>query len=173
MTRRTRLLPFSFAIAALGALLVTNSTFAGPNAGGTLILHTNPSLVYCQGLTYCGQTGITSCEQAITRHDGGDPTVFFALAAFPAAASPRLQGIVFSLQYDSAQMAVIDYGQCGDFELHSNDWPGTNSYTGITWNTAQTQHLIGVCWFVACLRSADADLFRDVRQPRVQLLFCR
>ncbi|MFN8548385.1 MAG: hypothetical protein U0527_10620 [Candidatus Eisenbacteria bacterium] len=131
------------------ALACAGSAVAGPNAGGTLILHTNPSLVYCQGLTYCGQIGITSCDQAITRHDGGDPTVFFALAAFPAAASPRLQGIVFSLQYDSAQMAVIDYGQCGDFELHSNDWPGPNSYTGITWNTAQTQHLVGVCWFVA------------------------
>ena len=119
----------------------------GPNAGGTLILHTNPNLVYCQGLGYCGQSGISSCTEAITRHDGGENALFFTLAAFPAASSPRLSGVVFTLDYDDAQIGVFDFGACGDFELHSSDWPAQGSYIGITWNAAQTDHLVEVCWF--------------------------
>ena len=50
---------------ALAILTVGSIAWAGPNAGGTLILHANPSIVYCSDASsYCGQSGLAACDGA-------------------------------------------------------------------------------------------------------------
>ena len=49
-------------LTALASLALPGVAKAGPNAGGTLILHSNESIVYCQDDTgYCSRSGISRC----------------------------------------------------------------------------------------------------------------
>lgn len=85
------------ALAACCALALAEDSIAGPNAGGSLILHANTSIVYSQDVTdYCLQAALDSCEVAVTSVESntGVTTVFFAVAAF-LPGSPRLSGISF------------------------------------------------------------------------------
>ena len=70
----------------LGFPLLSQVVVAGPNAGGTLILHADASVVYTFDETaYCGGSGLAACSLAVVRVPA-DPevmTVFYALAAFP------------------------------------------------------------------------------------------
>ena len=130
-------------------LLVPASTFAGPNAGGTLLLHANPSIIYSDGTDYCGQSGLTACDSAVVTlpADPGVPKVFWATAAFPDSSSPRMSVITFGVDYDSTKFAIVEHHQCGDTELPMTTWPSPGSGTAVAWNTAQTDQLRDVYWF--------------------------
>ncbi len=132
-------------LALLGA--AASTALAGPNAGGTLILHSNPALVYCSDTpSYCGQSGLTSCDAAINHKDGADTALLFALAAFSSSASPRLSGITFGITYPDG-LSLVAYGACGDFELATAGWPSSGEGTAVTWNSARTTQLVDVYWF--------------------------
>lgn len=132
---------------AAAALVCAGAAIAGPNSGGTLILATNPSIVYTVDTTnYCGQSGVTACDAVINHTTGADPAVLFAIAAFAPTSSPRLAGIVFGIQYDS-NFTLLGQGPCADFELATNNWPASGEGTALTWNTAQTGLLTEVYWF--------------------------
>lgn len=121
----------------------------GPNLGGTLLLHANPSLEYTDGGTaYCGLSGLADCSQAVARHDGTDAIVIHVLAAFHADAGPRLAAVTFGLEY-GACTEIADYQNCGDFELPTASWPGSGEGVAVAWDLAQTEHLTEVYWFAA------------------------
>ncbi len=120
----------SCSIALLATVFATGAAVAGPNAGGTLVLHANTSLAYA----------------AVSSVTGADPVVFFAVAAFPSGSSPRLAGLTFGVNYDSS-VTLVAQGACGDFELSTGDWPSSGAGTAITWNTANTGVLVPAYWF--------------------------
>lgn len=126
----------------------TTSVLAGPNAGGSLVVHTDPSVAYTTDTTnYCGLSGITDCSQVVSEITGNAPSVWWVLAAFDASLSPRVAGITFGLSYDSAQILLLGQGPCADFELATSNWPLPGEGTAVTWNSARTTSLIEVYWF--------------------------
>jgi len=137
----------SCSIALLATVFATGAAVAGPNAGGTLVLHANTSIAYTPDQSnYCGEAGLTACDAAVSSVTGADPVVFFAVAAFPSGSSPRLAGLTFGVNYDSA-VTLVAQGACGDFELSTGDWPSSGAGTAITWNTANTGVLVPAYWF--------------------------
>jgi len=137
--RATLALPAALAFASIAS--------AGPNAGGTLIVHANPAATYTidQNI-YCGSTDLATCEQAIVSVDAHRTYLYFAIAAFPNAAAPRLLGATFGVTYSDA-MVFDNWGPCGNFELAMNGWPNSGTGTAVTWNAPQTALLTPVYWF--------------------------
>ncbi len=144
---------------------------AGPNASGTLILHTNPSLVYSSDIeSFCGQSNLSSCENANVRVDGDGVAVIHAIAAFPIGSQPRLSGIVFGIAYGPC-VALAGWGACGDFELPSGAWPNSGEGTAVTWNTAQTSTLTEIYWFAAYAVYASTDALALIPHPTQGAVF--
>ena len=126
--------------------------FAGPNAGGSLIIHANRALSYTDGNTgYCAQSALASCDEAVvTVPANSDSTVvFYVLASFPENSSPRLLGLTYGIQYNSALISLDDYGVCAEHELAMDTWPASGSGTSVVWDAAQTATLTEVYWFAA------------------------
>lgn len=145
---------------------------AGPNAGGTLVWHLDPTVVYTSDVTdYCGLSGI-ACERDFNgcgngydfgsdcqaQHGNLNPTgpndggtyVASVLAAFPEGSCPRLSGITFGFAaYDEEAVAIVAWGACGDFELATLNWPGQFEGTAVTWSSAVVSQLVEVYWFAA------------------------
>ncbi|MFN8547431.1 MAG: hypothetical protein U0527_05530 [Candidatus Eisenbacteria bacterium] len=129
----------------------------GPNCGGTLIVHTNPSLTYTSGDGgYCGQSGLMACADAVPQSDGASSTVIFVLAAFAPDANPRLSGVNFGLLYDQC-ITIEAWGSCGDFELPTANWPASGEGTALTFNVARTTHLTELYWFAAYTTDLTVD----------------
>jgi hypothetical protein len=139
---------FLMAVAVLA--LVGNVAYAGPNAGGTLVVH-NPNIVYSAGTGYCGVEPLGDCLDAVTRIDMDnmlDTSMVWQLyAAFPV--SPVLKAITFGVTYDGTQLFIPEgaWGPCGDFELADGDWPAPGTGTGMTWTEAQHGNPVQVYWF--------------------------
>jgi hypothetical protein len=132
----------------------TSAALAGPNAGGTIILH-NPGIVYCiDDSNYC-EYGTTppTCEQADTRIDGAEMRLFRVYAAFPEGSQPRLKGMSFGVHYPSPDIMVIASGPCigdinnGGAELPGPGWPGPDTGTVIVWQYLQTNRIVPCYWF--------------------------
>jgi hypothetical protein len=153
-SRSLTLLPF------LGLLLVVPGlASAGPNAGGTLILHANPNLAYTLDIqNYCGMSALDSCSAAVTSvpWELGKRIVFHALAAFPPGSSPRLKGLAFGIDYDSTKFILAAHQTCADFEIPGTRWPAPGTGTTQSWTTASQAGLIGeTYWFVGYAYSAQ------------------
>ncbi|MCC7141841.1 MAG: hypothetical protein IT349_07025, partial [Candidatus Eisenbacteria bacterium] len=131
------------------ALALASSAVAGPNAGGVVVLHRNPAVVYSVGLGFCGQAALDSCSNAVKRADTNETIVLHALAAFPFESSPRMAGLCFGVEYDDLLVGIAEGIGCGDFQLSTSGWPGSYEGTCITWFQAHTGHLKEVCWFSA------------------------
>ncbi len=142
----------SFFAGACLLLSLASAALAGPNEGGTLILHANPSITFTSDIeSYCGMADLDSCSHAVTSvaWEPGKKIVFHALAAFPAESSPRLKGLSFGISYDPAKFILAARGSCADFELPDGAWPDSGSGTAQTWTTAtQTGLLTEAYWFV-------------------------
>jgi hypothetical protein len=125
---------------------------AGPNEGGTLILHANPSLVFTSTIqNYCGMSAPDSCSAAVTSvaWDPGKKIVFHAIAAFPPGSNPRLKALSFGIDFDSTKFILAARGTCADFEIPDGRWPAPSSGTSQSWTTgAQTDLLTEAYWFV-------------------------
>lgn len=120
---------------------------AGPNAGGTLIMHAEPSIAYtCEQCDYCPFVNLETCDAAITSVSGFQTFVFYALGAFPAGSSPRVVGVTFGIQY-SAAFAFVNMGSCADFELSTPTWPASGSGTALTFDVPRTESLLPLYWF--------------------------
>lgn len=146
----------------LGLLVMAPGlALAGPNEGGTLILHANPSLVFTSDTSdYCGIAALDSCSAAVTSvdWDPGKRVVFHVLAAFPPASQPRLKGISFGIQYDPAKFVIAARASCADFELPDGTWPATGTGTAQSWTTgAQTGVLTEAYWFVGYAYAEDEE----------------
>lgn len=142
-----RFVPFLPAIALSYGLSGTVS--AAENENGVLILHGRTSVAYSSSEgSECGLSGLTKCEDATTRVDGSGPFICHIFAAFPATGSPCLGGLTFGVQYDEAALQIVDYGNCGDWELATDDWPSSGSGLAVTWEAPQDAHLTEVYWLL-------------------------
>ena len=137
---------------------------AGPNAGGTLILHIDEQIVYSSGEDYCRRSELNTCSEAIARSDGMGPIVFHALAAFEETASPRLSGISFGIEYADC-FELLDWGSCADFEISENAWPGSGSGTALSWADPETGTLTEVYWFAGYVEAQPGGRLRAVPHP--------
>ena len=137
---------------------------AGPNAGGTLILHDTNILMIgtpCETVPICncGQPP-ADCPSADTELDGSSqstPGLFYVYAAFPSWSSPRLMGLTWGLHY-SPDISIPYGGMCGDFELNDNNWPQSDTGSSVTFNNVQTSPLVLVYWFWGYRYGAPAVL---------------
>ncbi len=132
-------------------LLVSQPAIAGPNAGGTLIVHSRPDIEYCADTpTYCGLNDYSGGCAGLSTNLPSDPAithVWWVTAAFPASSSPQLRGLTFGIAYEPSSLALVGWGKCGNFEIPDPTWPQPNSGTSMTWGTSQTGHLVDAYWF--------------------------
>lgn len=135
--------------------------FAGPNAGGVLLLHAHPTLQFTSpGTDYCGESGVLRYSDAETMVEGQEPHILFVLAAFETyAPDPRVLGVTFGISYDASRLALLDYGTCGDFELSTPDWPASRSGTAVTFSIVKTSPLFEVYWFAAYNEADRRQIF--------------
>ena len=151
----TRLLCVGFLLFAPGLVL------AGPNEGGTLILHANSSLVFTNDMQNpCGHSGLTACSLAVTSvpWDSGKKIVFHAIAAFPSESQPRLKALSFGIDYDPEKFFLVARGTCADFEIPGSGWPAADTGTSQSWTTAtQTGLLTEAYWFVGYAYSEQEE----------------
>lgn len=164
--------PCAPGVLAAMALLVpgalpTRAEAAGPNAGGTLIVHAEAGLVYCNDEeSYCGRSSLLLCEDANTRVDQSTPHLLYVFAAFPESASPRLNGVTFGIDYEPGLTTLVAAGGCGDFELATPAWPAPSEGTAVTWGAAQTDPLVEVYCFAAyAYYSGLPTVFRTIPHP--------
>ena len=143
----------------------------GPNAGGTLIFHSNPGVVYTADQDdYCGSM-LDACENAISETpEHYETAVIHLLAAFPDQSNPRLAGVTFGIAY--ADCVVLQaWGNCGDFELSNAEWPASGEGTAVTWSAAQTTQLTDIYWFAAYVYSVESATLDIISHPQGGTLF--
>lgn len=145
------------AVGATASTLPSSVCLAGPNAGGTLVLHAAEPFfartiecVWCENEAFCG--GITQCSDADTRVES-EPlalSVIYIYAAFPEGSSPRMKGVTFGIEYGGA-VELTPIG-CGDLEIPQPDWPASGSGTALTWAVTRTEpfpllYVMGVYYY--------------------------
>ena len=151
-------------LALLGGVVLASTAQAGPNVGGVVIAHVNEGVVYTgDNSGYCGQSGLEECSAADSRVDGTDLVVFYVVAAFPG--SPRLAGLTFGIDYDPADIVLVEWGACGEFELTDGDWPAPGSGVAVTWGEAQTDRAIECYWFAGYSYTGNPTEFRVTEHP--------
>lgn len=133
--------------ASLVAALAT-TTLAGPNAGGSLLVHTKHLVVTSDVDNYCPFFDAQSCDQIVSRVDGTSVEIFWVVAAFPQASAPRVAAVSFGWVYP-AGLTFLGGGSCGDFELATAGWPNSGEGTAITWNAVKTANVFQVYWGAA------------------------
>ncbi len=134
-----------------GLVVLAAVAMAGPNAGGTLIVH-YPGLAYVPGTTdYCGVAPLSSCAEAVSEIDGSGPSaikVWKVYAAFVVGSSPRLKGLSFGITYSgNVRIPAQGYGTCGDVEFPDNTWPRSGTGDSVFWDNPQTGTLVECYWF--------------------------
>lgn len=140
---------FLMALAVLA--LASAPAFAGPNAGGTLVVH-DTGLVYT-----VDSTSYPSTAPECGAVDANIPLEFTmagwvwkVYAAFPPAASPRLKALALGEQFD-ASVIVLAGGlpdPVGDFDIPQGGWPTTSGGAdGISFGTTKTDLMVEVYWF--------------------------
>jgi len=140
---------------AVAVLCLGTMAYAGPNAGGTLIVQdANLTMLGTDGnVSICGQGLIPQhCTEADVQIDGaaaGAEAVFKVYAAFLEGTSPRLMGLTWGVLYDDSNIILPYFGKCGDFELNDDGWPAPGTGSSVTWNNVQTAYLVPVYWFGA------------------------
>src|SRR5271169_1949358 len=131
-------------LGVLLCLFAASAALAGPNAGGTIVVH-NPGLAYTvdNTISYCGLgTAPGSCAGADVELDGSSSSaimVWKVYAAFWPGTSPRLKGITFGVNYPDGPtgIAIINQGPCsadpdhGGSEEPGIGWPGADTGTSV------------------------------------------
>ncbi len=149
----------------LGAGIDCPSGGCSFNAGGSLIVHAEPGLSYQNGATYCDSTSITVCGQGVFTVAAADTVVFHVMASMLDGSMPRVAGVTFGIEYDEADLNILDFGACADFELAESNWPAPGSGTAVTWGTAQTDSAIEVYWFAVEVLGEGPFQFELVEHP--------
>ncbi len=149
--------------------------FAGPNAGGRLVFHTDEFLAYTASENYVGWSGM-ECGDAIecpqdnesycqsngsflnaTGRNDTVPQVWWVLAAFPPETCPVVKEVSFGIYWSNpSEFTVIDFGSDADDQAFDGSWPiSPGSGAHLRWNTAQEAQLIELCWFAGELTAAS------------------
>jgi hypothetical protein len=152
---RTLLVPIVSTAAFILALFLTTRPARaeeGPNKGGVLILHCNPSLQFTADGDFSGYAELYDAKNAVTQVAGdGEGVVYFVLAAFDDFAMPRLKTLSFGLQLTSSTVQPTRWGPTIDpaTEIPVGPWPSSGSGVGLTWLQADTftRRLNEIYWF--------------------------
>lgn len=132
------------------ALFRGGLSLAGPNAGGTLLVHKSSTAYTDDEDAYCEDPTLPSaCEDVITEHSGSSIAVMVVYASFPEGSSPRLAGLTFGVDYPSGGLRIVDFGHCGQFELPNGNWPEPGSGTAVTFSPVRTGTFEEIYWFAA------------------------
>ncbi|MCB9465604.1 MAG: hypothetical protein H6682_18085 [Candidatus Eisenbacteria bacterium] len=144
----------------------------GPNRGGTLVLHAESVLVLSEdpGAATCNLGTVPQCDDVVARADVETPIVIHALAMFPEAASPRLVGIAFGVDFPVC-VELLDWQTCADFEIAEGSWPAPGSGTALAWSSAQTDLVVPVYAFEVQGFSAEPGEFGLIPHPTQGALF--
>lgn len=126
--------------------------FAGPNAGGTLVVYADSTITYTDGDVnqYCTEYEVSDCPIGGANLPPGSPDVWHVwavIAFFPASSSPVLGGVFFGVAYDPTAVYVGDYRCCGDDQAPSPGWPGPDTGVMVFWDPPETGHSVTVYWF--------------------------
>ncbi|MCA9728092.1 MAG: right-handed parallel beta-helix repeat-containing protein [Candidatus Eisenbacteria bacterium] len=153
------------AILALGLVilsLVPSVVRAGPNAGGTLLVHAL-EMVYSDGQSYCGPVP-AGCDGVDARVDDAVvPVVWLAVAVFGDENQPRLRGVEFGIEYSG--IGLVDWGTCAPTDYPTAGWPASGTGTSVVWVTNQTEHVVPVYWFAGYTYSATVPHFSMAPHP--------
>ncbi|MCC7141559.1 MAG: hypothetical protein IT349_05590, partial [Candidatus Eisenbacteria bacterium] len=147
---RSRIVSF-YGVLVLGLAAWAAPVQAGPNAGGTLIVHAQPefdatNIGNCESTCDC--LSLTNCDQALASVGTDRPYYFFVVAAFPPSAAPRVAGITFGLQYPG-DLSILSAAKCAQFELADAGWPASGTGTALSFSSAQTDLLVPIYLFSA------------------------
>lgn len=140
---------FLMALAVLA--LATAPAFAGPNAGGTLVVHDTGLVYTVDSVSY------PSDAPTCAGHDVNIPIdftqagwVWKVYAAFPLENSPRLKALALAATFDPT-VIVLAGGlpdPVGDFDIPQGGWPTTSGGAdGISFGTVKTTNMVEVYWF--------------------------
>ncbi|MFN8547720.1 MAG: right-handed parallel beta-helix repeat-containing protein [Candidatus Eisenbacteria bacterium] len=133
----------------LGNATLCSSNPCGANAGGVLLVHSDPTIQYSIGTSYCGTLSLDSCEAAVSRSDSPDPGVVHVFAAFPQNRVPSVTQIDFGVEYDASNLQLLAHGSCADVEQATPGWPASSTGTSVLWQTPKSSPLFEVYWFAA------------------------
>lgn len=162
-------------MAFLVALLLAASAgvvFAGPNAGGVLIVHE------CQLIrTFSYDCALDACENADVQAEVGtplDPPIMWHVwAAFPEGSSPRLKAFVMGSQFP-ATLTVLEAGlidPSGDFEIAQDGWPFVGGGgVGVSFGTTKTTNPVD-CYWIAGYSYQAGDVWALTPHPVGQTIF--
>jgi hypothetical protein len=118
------------------AVLPCGSAWAGRNAGGALIVHTNDDLAYtvdrCDRFDDYYSPG--SCEAAGTRTDLPEDTrvLIWLIAAFPQGSDPGVSRIDFGLIHNLQDLSWISYRSGRTMQQEDVGCPGARG-TRLLW----------------------------------------
>ncbi|MCA9759518.1 MAG: hypothetical protein KDA27_27230, partial [Candidatus Eisenbacteria bacterium] len=157
---------FRLAAALLMASAVSAACFvsvappvqAGPNAGGTLILHYGGDALgdgvcsfvndpWC--LDECWNSP-EDCDSVIPAQpgDGWIHAMVFVLAAFPESSSPRLASVSFGVESPSPFEPYLDaWDPCPGTESPTENWPASGTGTTVTLAEVGTSSLVRIYAF--------------------------
>lgn len=132
-------------------LLVAATASAGPNAGGTLVVHDVGLDASCDEAL----PDPTECSQIDNEVPAGPPALcpyyyWRVYAAFPEGSSPRLKSLCLGAAFDPT-VAVLAGGlidPINDFEITEGGWPTVSGGgAGIGFGAVQTGVLTPCYWF--------------------------
>ena len=158
--------PSRLSLAALLAVAaVTSGAWAGPNAGGTLVVHalegvafTSDNQGYCQPPPNAGGSWLQSCDEVVaTLPDAGTPTVWVVYSVFSDNNFPALAGVEFGVSY-SPGLTILDWGSCADFESAMPIWPASGTGTIVSWVTERPERIVETYWFAGYAYSVATGL---------------
>jgi hypothetical protein len=133
---------------------VPTDGWCGRNAGGALIVHTDSSVSYTDGIDFCAELrDLDRCIDADTWVDAapGSPAVIWILAAFPAGASPAVRVINFGLHHTVGPMGVAAWGVCDPAEMliayPEDEFPGSGTGISVPFYPTVYKSLFPFVWF--------------------------
>ena len=152
-------------LGALSAVCFVQAALAGPNEGGALVVHSDPSVEFTSGAEYCFNLALSECGAAVSSTYAISPRVLYVLAAFPASSTPSLKGVTFGIAYDSSSLEIVDWDHCADFSINDPNWPAPNSGIAVSWASSIHTDLVPVYWFAAARYYAPPTTFDLVSHP--------
>lgn len=144
-----------FVVLLLAAGLQAGRADAGPNFGGTLVVH-DAGLAYTSDVAIYPTLAPDSCAVVDAEAPAGLPPdgegwVWKAYAAFPAGAAPRLKALAFGSTWDPARIRVLAGGvpnPAQDFEIGQDGWPQEPGRgVGVSYLVVKTAPISEIYWF--------------------------
>lgn len=159
-----RMVAWSLTLVLLAAAWSSRS-LAGPNNGGTLLVHaleninyTTDNDGYCNPLQFARSAWLEDCALTVSEIPYPTvPAVWLVYAAFSESNFPQLAGVEFGITY-SPGLSIVDHGACADITSPMSGWPASGTGTIVVWSDTQTERLVPVYWFAGYSYSAATGM---------------